>query len=156
MNGPGDLALYGNISMFLTIGLLVGLIVFALIERGDATVDDEHLRQLHAALADQRRRRAVLGTPTLERPIVTPMSLPARGAGVTFDVARPGRHRALDAALSIPAAERRPSLATATLAQATAWLAVDHVKREQERVAFTQLMATISTTRSGRALLSGH
>jgi len=94
MNGPGDLALYGNISMFLMIGLLVGLIVFALIERGDATVDDEHLSQLRAALADQRARRVVLGTPTSKRPAVTSTALPARGAGVTFDVARPGRHRA--------------------------------------------------------------
>ena len=130
-----NLTLYGTISMSLVIGVLVALIVGALLDRGgDGAYDDSHVR---AALADQRRRRAVLGTPTNEHPRV----IPARGLGITFDVAQPGRHRALDAALTIPPTQR-PSLTTATLNQAVAWLAVDRVKRGGERGGVQQQLNT--------------
>ena len=140
-----NLTLYGTISMSLVIGVLVALIVGALLDGGarDGHPNDDVFR---AALADQRCRRAVLGTPTDEHPYVSRMSLPARGARITYDVARPRRH--------VP--EQHPSLVTATLDQALAWLAVDRVKRDAERVAFQQLLATFPRRAQGHTLLTGH
>ncbi len=141
-----NLTLYGTISMSLMIGVLVALIVGALLDGGgrDGHPNDDVFR---AALADQRRRRAVLGTPTDEHPYVSPMSLPARGARITYDVARPRRH--------VPE-QHHPSLITATLDQASAWLAMDRVKRDAERLAFQQLMATFPRRAQGHTLLTGH
>lgn len=144
----GDLSLYGTISMALIIGLLVGLIVLALVDRGDDTAPG--IESLMAeARADQLRRSAVLGTPTDEHPTVpappvTPMLLPARGAGITFDTHSPGRHRRIAGAMMSATIGQRPSLAKMGLDEALAWLAVDRVKREAERSQFQQLMGTFA------------
>lgn len=133
MNRATDLSLYGTISMSLLIGLLVGLIVMALLDRGDDTMPASMSPLLAEARADQQRRAAVLGTPTLETPIVTKMQLPPRGAGVTFDSHEPGRHRRL---IESP---RPSSFAKMGLNEALAWLAVDRVKRAAEHSQFLQL-----------------
>lgn len=141
----GDLSLYGTISMALLIGLLTGLIILALIDRGDDTTP-AITSLLAEARADQMRRHAVLGTPTDEHPIVpvTPMDVPPRGQGVSFDTHTAGRHRRLAGALSATTGQR-PSFAKMGLDEAMAWLAVDRVKREAERVQFNQMMMGVFT-----------
>lgn len=138
----GDLSLYGTISMALLIGLLVGLIVLALLDRGDDSTP-AITSVLAEARADQLRRQAVLGTPTDEHPIVpttpvTRMDVPPRGRGISVDTHAAGRHRRLTGALSATTGQR-PSFAKMGLEEALAWLAVDRVKREAERVQFQQL-----------------
>lgn len=144
----GDLSLYGTISMALLIGLLTGLIILALIDRGDDTTP-AITSLLAEARADQLRRHAVLGTPTDEHPIVptapvTRMDVPPRGQGVSFDRHTAGRHRRLAGALSATTGQR-PSFAKMGLDEAMAWLAVDRVKREAERVQFNQMMMGVFT-----------
>lgn len=140
----GDLSLYGTISMALLIGLLTGLIILALIDRGDDTTP-AITSLLADARADQLRRHAVLGTPTDEHPIVpvTPMDVPPRGRNITFDTHVAGRHRRLAGALSATTGQR-PSFAKMGLEEAMAWLTVDRVKREAERVQFQQLMGVLT------------
>lgn len=128
MNRATDLSLYGTISMSLLIGLLVGLIVLALLDRGDDTMPTSIAPLLAEARADQQRRAAVLGTPE------TPMQLPPRGAGITFDAHEPGRHRRQ---LETP---RPSSFAKMGLNEALAWLAADRVKRAAEHSQFLQLL----------------
>ena len=132
MNRATDLSLYGTISMSLLIGLLVGLIVLALLDRGDDTMPTSIAPLLAEARADQQRRAAVLGTP--EQPLTTTMQLSPRGAGVTFDSHEPGRHRRQ---LETP---RPSSFAKMGLNEALAWLAVDRVKRAAEHSQFLQLL----------------
>jgi hypothetical protein len=135
-----DLSLYGEISMSLLIGLLVGLIVLALLDRGDDTTPAITSILLEAR-ADQQARSAVLGTPASEQPLVpltTRMQLPPRGQGITIDVHAPGRHRRVTA---MPGTTQRPSsYAKMGLNEALAWLAVDRVRRDAEHSQFLQLI----------------
>lgn len=137
-----DLTLYATISMCLICGLLVAMIALALLDRRDSSPEDSLMHQM---LLEQRSRQ----------PRTWPTHPDARGEGILVDTQQPGRHRRLDAAMSM-LADRRPSLATATLDQALAWLAVDRVKREAERVAFRQMQMTTRRFATARPLLSGH
>lgn len=136
----GDLSLYGTISMSLMIGLLAGLIILALLDRGGDDSVPAIAPLLAAARADQLRRSAVLGTPTDEHPIIMPtpltrMDVPPRGQGITVE-AHAGRHRFVEVT-----PERLPSLATMGLSEALARLVVDRVKRDAQRAEFQALLA---------------
>jgi hypothetical protein len=121
-----NLTLYGTIAMALLSGLLLALIAAALFDHGDTSPNDDLLRSM---LHDQRSRQSDL------------RAWPSRGDGVLVDTQKPGRHRALDAALDMTAPQR-PSLVNASLSEALAWLATDRVKREAEHTAFKQLLST--------------
>lgn len=129
----GDLSLYGTISMSLVIGLLAGLIILALLDRGGDNSAPAIAPLLAAARADQLRRSVVLGTPTDEHPVVTRMDMPPRGQGITVDT-HMGRHRRF-------VEVEVPSLATMGLNEAMARLAVDRVKRDAQRAQFQALLS---------------
>ena len=125
-----NLTLYGTIAMALLSGLFLALIAAALLDHGDTSPNDDLLRSM---LQDQRSRQSDLRA--------WPTAPHSRGEGVTVDTQKPGRHRALDAALDMTAPQR-PSLVNASLSEALAWLATDRVKREAEHTAFKQLLST--------------
>jgi hypothetical protein len=138
-----DLTLYGTISMALLCGLLLALSAGLLFDHGDDSPNDGLIL---AMLRDQRSRQDQLRA--------WPTAPNARGEGVLIDTQEPGRHRALDAALAIPFAQR-PSLARVGLNEALAWLATDRVKREAEHTAFKQLLSTSRFRSAAPGLLSG-
>lgn len=105
-----DLTLYGTICMAALCGLLLIL--------GAGIAIDELVQR---KLADQE--------PWSSAPN-------SRGASILIDTQAPGRHRALNRALT-----QRYSLAAAGLAEATARLAVDRVRRVQQQREFVELMA---------------
>ena len=141
-----DLTLYGTISMVFISGLLAAICLGLLFDHGDTSPNDDLLR---AMLHDQRSRQSQEDGNL--------RAWPARGAGVLVDTQKPGRHRALDAAMAMTDATtpQRPSLINAGLNEALAWLATDRVKREAEHTAFKQLLSTSRFRTSTAGLLSG-
>lgn len=131
-----DLTLYATISVCLMGALLLVLIICMMLDRGDRRPDDGLLLEM---LVSQRSRQpATWPTP--------------RGEDILIDTQIPGRHKPLNRFM---AESRRPSLVTASLNQAIAWLAVDRVRREAERDAFHQLQNTTRWLHAGRPLLGG-
>ena len=141
-----DLTLYGTISMVFISGLMAALCLGMLFDRGDDSPNDGLLQTM---LRDQRSRQGQEDSPL--------RAWPARGEGILIDTQQPGRHRALDAAVAMtPMTQpQRPSLVNASLAEAVAWLAVDRVKREAQRSAFQQLLATSRFRHTAPRLLAG-